>query len=247
MDPQNPGVDPQANAAAYDPTAAEMHEGAPAFSDAPDGQDAPEQEPEEQVDYRALYEQSQQETAQERQLREAREAELQRLAFQASQYAWQQEVEEHKKRTANLDYEEARKADESFYRNREQQVMNWAQQATAATYINAHAEKVIAYWGLNPEDRAMLGGDPNRMNDIAQSIATQRQQYRSELQETKKELKQLRNQIAANAALQNPAYRQGGGRPPVATPPNVDKGSIDHLGFLLGIPTGRQQPGRRQA
>ena len=42
MDPQNPEFDPQANAAAYDPTAAEMHEGAPAFSDAPDGQDAPD-------------------------------------------------------------------------------------------------------------------------------------------------------------------------------------------------------------
>jgi hypothetical protein len=59
-------TDPQETYAGFDPSAAEMHEGVPAFSDAPDEESAPQESSEEQIDYRALWESAQQETAAER-------------------------------------------------------------------------------------------------------------------------------------------------------------------------------------
>ncbi len=240
MDPNqnvNQPDDPQANYAGFDPSTAEMHEGVPAFSDALDGENAPQGEaPEEQVDYRALYESAQQETAQERSARQQLEAQQQQLMFQASQAAWEQERQNAHAHANTLDYEQAQQHLANFYQQREQRLMGWAQQATQAVWINQHADQVIRQHGLSPDDRARLGNDPQQFAAVAQSISSERQRYTSELQDTKAQLKKMQQQLAANGALSNPAYRQGGARPNGAVPNQLVPGSVEKLAAILGMP-----------
>lgn len=238
MDPQHPADDLEDIRAAFDPSAAEQYEGAPAASAAPDGNDAPPEEGTEQVDYRALWEQAQHETAAERAERERLEAERQQIVFQASQQAWEEERRRAKEHAKTLDYEQALEYMSNFSADRERRVMEWSLNTAAQAAVNEHAGKVISYWGLAPEDRARLGGDPHRMNEIAQSIVADRQRTSAEVESLRKEVKQLRSRVNGNNALANPAYRQGGSRPPVAVPSDVPKGSLEFLGRRLGIPYG---------
>jgi hypothetical protein len=220
----------QGQYAGFDPSAAERQEGVPAFSDAPDGEDSPGQEAtEEQVDYRALYEAQQQETVAERQYRERLEAQQQQLMYQASQAAWKQEAEDARRYANTLDYEPAQKYLADFYEQREQRLMGWAEQSTKAVWINQHADQVIQHYGLTDKDRARLGSDPQQFGPIAESIRAERDSYSSELQETRNKLKRLEQQMAAQGALSNPAYRQGGARPGGAVPTNVQPGSLASL------------------
>jgi hypothetical protein len=238
--PEGPGgfpPDPTEDRAAFDPSAAEQYEGAPAASAAPDDEDAPQDEAAEEPDYRALWESAQQETAQERQARQALEAQQQQLMFQASQQAWEKERQDAHAYAAQLDYEPAQKYLADFYAGREQRLMGWAQQATQAVWINQHAEQVMRHFGLDPEDRVRLGSDPNQMAAIAQSIAGERSRFDERLSRIERENKQLKRQIAAGQALGNPAYRQGGTRPgaPKPTDPNY-AGSLAQLADLLSAP-----------
>lgn len=234
--------DPQANYAGFDPSAAEMHEGVPAFSDAPDEENAPQDaSAEDQIDYQALWQAAQQETAAERSQRERLEAQQQQLMYQASQAAWENERKNAHQHAQTLDYEPAQQYLAQFYQQREQRLMGWAQQATQGVWAASHADQVIRHYGLSPEDRARLGNDPAQFAAVAQSIAAERQRYSAELNETKAELKKMRQQLAAQGALGNPAYRQGGARPNGAIPTNVQPGSIEHLAASLGL----QAPVRR--
>lgn len=250
MDPQQPTDDLEGLRAAFEPPAAEQYEGAPAASAAPDGTGAPQGEATEEVDYRALWEQEQQRTAQlqqetaaERAERERLQAEQQQIVLRASQQAWEEERRRAHEYAKTLDFDQHDAYLANFYGNRERQLMEWSLNTTAQAAINEHAGKVIEYWGLEPQDRARLGTDPNQMNAIAESIVADRKRYNAKVETLEKELTQLRRQMNGNAALANPAYRQGGARPGVATPSNFPKDSLEFLGERLGIPYGN--PSRR--
>jgi hypothetical protein len=220
MDPTQ--FDPEDDRAATDPSAAEQYEGAPAASDAPDDDAAPQEETEGQIDWQAVAAEREHRAAAAEQRAQQLEAEQQRLAFQASQYAWQREEEEHHQRTANLDYEQKVNADRAFYASREQRLMNWAQTATQAVWVNQHADDVIRRYGLSPDDRIRLGPDPAQMEANAEWIVNERSRGSAEVAALRKELTQLKRQVGANRALDNPAYRQGGARPGTSAPPTVD-------------------------
>lgn len=243
MDPQQPANDLEGLRAAFEPPAAEQYEGAPAASAAPDGTDAPPEQASEQVDYRALWEQAQQETAAERAERERLQMEQQQIVLRASQQAWEEERRRAHEYAKTLDFDQHDAYLANFYAQRENRLMEWSLTTTAQAAINEHAGKVIAYWGLDPQDRARLGHDPNQMNAIAESIVADRQRHGAEVETLRKELTQLRRQVNGNAALANPAYRQGGVRPGVATPSKFPTSSLEFLGERLGIPYG--DPSRR--
>jgi hypothetical protein len=227
------------NAAIGQP-AAEMHEGAPAFPDAPGLETAPEQSTEPEIDWKAKYEADvaawQQETVAERQRREALEIQQQQLLAQAGQAAWQQEEARAQQHASTLDYDSALAFMQQFYRAREARTMQYAQSIAHSSAMENYVGQVISYWGLNPTDRVRLGNDPNQMNAIAESIVAERQSTSSEVAQLRKELEHLKRGQQAQAALNNPAYRQGGARPAGALPPEIEKGSIDHLRVALGLP-----------
>lgn len=220
---ENPDFDPTA---AIRQPAAEMDEGAPAFSDAPDVEDAPDQQAEPEIDWQADATRWQQEAAAERQRREALEIQQQQILAQAGQAAWDQEEHRNLNHANTLDYESGMAHMRNFYKGRENTILQQAQQTTHAFALNKFADEVIDYWGLGPSDRVRLGADPNQMNGIAESIQTERHQTSSEIEQLRKELKQLKRGQNAERARNDPAYRQGGTRPAGAPGGPVDPNDL---------------------
>lgn len=230
MDPNQDSPDLDPTAVAGQP-AAEMHEGAPAFSDAPDLDAAPDQGAEPEIDWKAKYEadqaQWQQETAAERQRREALEVQQQQLLAQAGQAAWDKEAQDARAYANTLDTDSAFEYMDKFRANREARIMDQAQKTTQAFAINQFVDQVVSYWGLKPTDRLRLGSDPNQMNAIAEAIVADRADTSSEIATLRKELQQEKRARQAREALANPAYRQGGTRPNGAPAGSADPNSLD--------------------
>lgn len=227
--------------AAFDPSAAEQYEGAPAASAAPDDDSAPPQDETPQVDWQAEIAAREARAAAAEQRAQQLEAERQQLMFQASQQAWEQERQQAHAHAATLDYEPAQQYLAQFYADRERRLMGWAQQATAAVWINQHADDVMRRYGLGPEDRIRLGSDPQQMEANAQWIVNERTRNTAEVDGLRKELTALKRQMAAQGALGNPAYRTGGTRPNGTPPTELPAGSLEKLAAILNGPPAMPQ------
>lgn len=252
MDRQQTDLDPQG--AVSDPSAAEPQE--PFLAGAPGDEGAPPEEAggEPEVDWRALYEQD---VARERAERERLAAENQRYQqamHQAQVQAWQaqrqQRIDEHFRQTQGLDYDAAIAANQQFVRQMDaehQQALQAAQwQANLAVQwaqINATADSLIQRYGLTPDDRVLIGNDPQQMEQNAARLKVQR----DETAAIRKEFAALKNQLRAQGALANPAYRQGGARPGGVPPTqDLDPNNLnDWTTVMQALEAGLRAPARR--
>lgn len=237
MDPNQ--LDPEDPNAATDPSAAEQYEGAPAASAAPDDDLAPEDEAPEQIDWQVIADERERRAVAAEQQAQALATQQQQMALQVAEAAWEQERQQAHAYARTLDYEQHDKYLEQYYGYVDQRRKQQYAQAVAPVYINAQADRIMGAYGLAPEDRVRLGSDPNQMEAIAHSIASERQRYQAEREADRAELKKLKRQMQANQALSNPAYRQGGARPGTNAPGNVDPNDMSQWKRALGIPEGR--------
>ena len=184
--------------------------------------------------------------AQERAQRQALEAQLtplQQQVQQLSQFqqqamlaqaqaAFQREEQELLQRIEGLDDETQRRAMQEFYRQQSTREVQALQQMARTIAINGFADKLISENGLTPEDRVLLGDNPDTMPMIASALAQQRQQVAQLRTE-------LERQRAAERAMQfvgNPATRSAGGQGAVAPQANYEPGSLAHMKAALGLP-----------
>ena len=135
---------------------------------------------------------------QERQYRMQLEQEREAFALQQSQFQaqqaraqWEQEEARVLAHAQTLDYDEALKFTQNFYRSAMQQRDQLAQQAVQRANTNLYRTEVVKNYGLSPEEAPMLGNDPYQFDVIAKAIAAKNAAISAELKTLREQVKQV--------------------------------------------------------
>lgn len=238
MDPEitqeqlaDPGaVDP--NLAAY----------APEFEAMP-----PEGEQQETPDYAAVAEDAQRRAEEAERRAEAVEQQLQARAQREQQMLYQQAQQAWRAKESELvqkiqDYDEPTKIAimQEFYNQRDQQKDQQYQQVLQFVTAQAFAENIMRDYGLSPEDRVLLGQDPNAMPHIAARIKAERDRYNGLIAQQEKS----RRAQQALQTVNNGINQIGGvGARPAPIPDGIEKGTKEHLRALRQQPYQISRPG----
>lgn len=228
--------------AATDPSAAGNAEGAP-LPDAPDEEAAPDagddgEGEETPIDWQARAEAAEQRAGdlaqRQAQYDAAQQAALYRQAQEAFDANWQEHVayaEENLSATEAARYlSQVRDAHvaalRQYYEGAVQTVMRVAMGP-------GYAEHLIAEHGLAPEDRALLGNDPQQMPVIAAALAARDRRTQTQIDQTKRDLRNVKRGQQARRLVASGATLAGGPgqRAPVVDPRSLSP--MEHLKALL--------------
>ena len=159
-------------------------------------------------DYKTLYEQA--ETQRQAEAKERRRTE-QQIAQQQREQArqqWQAQAGQIVEQARKLDYDDALNYVVNNFVQREQAILQAAEQSTMGTHTEQWASHLIKEYGLDPEDRAALGNDPYQMEALAQVAKRNREKFAN----LEKQIKQTQRGQAAQARLASGVDRTGGGQ-----------------------------------
>jgi hypothetical protein len=242
MDEFNPNAQVSPDAMANDPAA--VYE-APGLEGIPS-----EQGVEEQPDYAAMLEQERQARQQAEQREAAAQQQAQALHQQQQQVLYAQAQQAWNNREAELvnkiqDYDQNTQMQimREFYKQRDQEKDQQFQQVLQFVTAQSWAEKVMQENGLTPEDRILLGQDPNAMPQIAARIKAERDQHRKLVEQIERD----RRAMQAQQSVQAGVNRIGGvGGRPVQSQTEYELGSPEHLRALRSDPSTLVRVGGRR-
>lgn len=146
-----------------------------------------------------------------------------------SQAAFQQEERDFFQRIEGLDQESYNRATRDFYAQQNEQRMAAMQDVTRRVAVNGYADMLIRELGLTPDDRVLLGDNPDLMPMIAGNLSQQRQQTA----ELRSELERRKAADQARQFVGNPATRSSGGQGAIASTANYEPGSLEHMKAAL--------------
>jgi hypothetical protein len=179
---------------------------------------------------RAEKEQARREAEELRQYRAQFEQARQQMAFQQAAQAWEQRKQQLKQQLEPYDTETREQFITAFYESQMQQMAQAAQQQNMMLMANGWADQVLREHGLAPEDRMLLGEDPNQYQARAQRIAEDRRQHNELLENIQRQQRAQQAQQRVEAGVN----RIGGvGGRPAPVGDNIERGSRDHLRALL--------------
>ncbi len=209
----------------------------------------PEGEQQETPDYAAIAEDAQRraEEAERRaeaaaQQAQAMQAQQQQVLYAQAQQAWRQKEAQLAESIQDYDQQTQIKIMQEFYNQRDAQKDQQYQQVLQFVTAQAYAEKIMQDHGLSPEDRILLGQDPNAMPHIAARIKAERDRYNGLIEQQERSRR-------ANQALQtvNNGINQIGGvnARPAPIPDNIEKGTLAHLKAIRSDPSRMVRVGGR--
>ena len=143
------------------------------------------------------------------------EQEKRQIAQQKAQEQWDQLQRQARRRADGMGYQEGLDHMQQFYQQREQALMQTAQQMTQQATTEQYRQHVIEEYGLTKDDAALLGADPYQFDSIGRSLKQRNESTQSEISSLRKEMEQLRRQAQAQQRLQSGVDQTGGstGRP----------------------------------
>lgn len=167
----------------------------------------------------------------------AAEHQRQQVLYQQAQQAWKQREQQLIAQTSDYDSDTRLAVLQEFYNQQINQVAQAGQQAVQMVSVHAWADQVIRENGLKPEDRIMLGNDPNQMQAIAARLKAERDEYAN----LRKQVERGSRAQQAQQHIENGINRIGGvGGRPAPVEPTYQKGSPEHLRELWNNPQPRR-------
>jgi hypothetical protein len=147
--------------------------------------------------------------------------------------AWDNLEAQAKAAAADMEYEQSHEYLASFYKTREAAILNNSNQMLTKFAANVYVNDVVQRYGLKPDDAVLLGSDPNRYDEIAARIKSERDESEARYKELEEQIRQqgtsryVQNRVASGAYVNG----GGGGRDlPVDTSRLSER---DHLRYLL--------------
>jgi len=202
------------------------------FAPEPGGEPSQEETP----DYAAMLEAErarsnalEREVEQRRQQEAAWEQQRQQMAFQQAQAAFNAREEQLRQQTQGFDPEMRDQVMGQFYREQLGQMQQAAQQAIQAVAAQSFADRVLRDHGLTPDDRILLGNDPNQMTAIAARIQAERDQHKKLIDQIERD----RRARQAQQTIQSGVNLIGGVNARPVVQADYEKGSLDHLRALM--------------
>lgn len=170
--------------------------------------------------------------ATQRQLEYHRNRESQFASAQAQQ-EWEQNRQRVMQEASTMPFDDALNHVMNFERATTAALTDQAKNMFVSFAAGVYADKLIGDYGLSPDDRILLGNDPDRMDSIARRLSDDRRRTADEIKAMKDQIEQFSGQqYVAQRAAQG-AYVSGGdtGRPPAIDPSKLSE--IDELRFAL--------------
>ncbi len=189
----------------------EFFETAPDEDALPQDDGAAEENPSEDStpDYKALYEQTAAEKAQLAQERRQYEQQLAQQQREQARQQWSAQAGQIVEQAKQYDYDQAVQYVAQQFMQREQTLLQAAEQSTMQTQTEGYAQHVMEQYGLDPKkDRNRLGNDPYQFEALAATV----KEDRAEMAELRKQLKQIQRGNQAQARLATGVDRTGGGQ-----------------------------------
>lgn len=252
MDPQNlqNPASPEESGASHvpdsgtgDPTVghAGQPEGMPQQPQSMQGPEDPQGDP---PNYEELYKQTLQESQQMReawknmQMQAAQQQQM--AALQQAQQRWYQQQAEMAQRAQHAinegyDPQQVIGTIQQYYNNEINRITGMAQTIVQSQAAQQYAGRLAQEYGLTQEDHQMLMGyPPQQMDNMARHLA----KANRDREELRKQIQNTQTRQMADQMQRSGAHRLGGANAslPVAdVPDGIQKGSRDHLAFLLGM------------
>lgn len=242
---------PGLSTAVADPSAAENDEGVPTFLDALDADatpgeiedqsedDAPEVD---ETDWQARATAAEQHIQQFAQVQQAQQ---QQAMYQQALEAFEQEAQQHEAwAEENLGAQEAVQYLRQYRQGREHRMRTYFEQAMQTVIHNvgsaSYADHVIQHFGLDPEDKVLLGEDPQQMAARAEQLQARDKRFQEKFGQTDRDIKNLKRGQQAQRLVRSGATRSGGGgqRAPIVNPSQLPPEQQ-----LMGLLSGRIQDG----
>lgn len=147
--------------------------------------------------------------------------------------AWNKLEAQAKAAAAEMEYEQSHAYLSDFYRQREQAIINNSNDMLMRFAGNVYVKDVIERYGLDEKDAVMLGSDPNRYDEIAERIKSERDAAERRYADLESKIKQSETSQYVQQRVASGAYVNGGGggrNLPVDTSKLSER---DHLRYLM--------------
>jgi hypothetical protein len=238
---------PGLSTAVADPSAAENDEGVPTFLDAL-GADATPEETDDQTEEVDETDWQARAAAAEgaiQQFAQVQQAQQQQAMYQQALQAFEEEARQHEAwAEENLGAQEAVQYLSQYRQGREHRMRTYFEQAMQTVINNvgsaSYADHVIQHFGLDPEDKVLLGEDPQQMAARAEQLQMRDRRFQEKFGQTDRDIKNLKRGQQASRLVRSGATRSGGGgqRAPIANPSQLPPEQQ-----LMGLLSGRIQDG----
>ncbi len=202
---------PDAPAGEDVPAAVVERDDAPGYDALPVDDGGAEENPSDEStpDYKALYEQTAAEKAQLAQERRQYKQQLVQQQREQARQQWSAQAGQIVEQAKQFDYDQALQYMAGQFIQREQTLLQAAEQSTVQTQTEGYAQHIMDTYGLDPKkDRKRLGNDPYQFEALASIV----KEDRAEKAALEKQLKQIQRGGQAAQRLASGVDRTGGGQ-----------------------------------